>query len=87
MHQGILDLVKGVCGPGTERNPFTRRCNKQCKRSYQRIRNPYIKTFRCYKNCQIGEMRDKYTYRCRRMPQSQTKSRTKSRTLSRFYRI
>jgi len=56
-----LHLVKGVCGPGTVRNPYTDRCNKACKRTHERIRDDTLKRYRCYKKCGSNQIRDKHT--------------------------
>ena len=84
----ILTLVKGVCGPGMERNPYTQRCNRKCPSSHQRIRNLSTQRFRCYKKCRSGQKRDKHTRRCRgSRSQSRSRSRSRSRSVSRFYHM
>ena len=87
----VLDLVKGVCGPGYERNPYTKRCNQKCPRSHERIRT---KRFRCYKKCKPGMIRNKHTRRCKgkaisakSKSMSKNSSKTRSRSLSKFYRV
>ena len=96
MPSRVLDLVKGVCGPGYERNPYTKRCNRKCPRSHERIRTN--KRFQCYKKCKPGMLRNKHTQRCKGKgkgkgkasfvkSRSKTRSRSRSRSLSRFYRF
>lgn len=85
-----LDLVKGVCGPGTVRNPYTDRCNKACKRTHERIRDDTLKRYRCYKKCGSNQIRDKHTKRCRGKQTTVTRSRSRSkrsRSLEQFYQL
>ena len=86
MSSQILTLVKGVCGPGMERNPYTKRCNRKCPRNYERIRVPHTKRFRCYKKCRSGQTRNKHTRRCKGT-RGRSRTRSRSRSISRFYRI
>ena len=58
-----LDLVR-LCVPGTERNPFTNRCNRKCKKGNERIRLDQTKTYRCYKTCVKPKKRNTQTNRC-----------------------
>ena len=88
-----LDLVKGVCGPGTVRNPYTDRCNKACKRTHERIRDDTLKRYRCYKKCRPNRFRDKHTKRCRDKRgtsislRSTSRSKSRSKTLEQFYQL
>ena len=87
-----LHLVKGVCGPGTVRNPYTDRCNKACKRTHERIRDDTLKRYRCYKKCRPNQFRDKHTKRCRGKQPTVTRSRSRSRSkrsrsLEQFYQL
>ena len=59
----MLDLVK-LCTPGTERNPFSKRCNKKCKKGKERIRLDQSKTYRCYKSCEKPRVRNSNSNRC-----------------------
>ena len=80
-----LNLVKGVCGPGKERNPLTKRCNRKCPRTHERSKH---KSFRCYKKCKSGKTRDTYTRRCKGSGlRTLSKTRSRSRSISRFYRF
>ena len=60
----MLDLVK-LCLPGKERNPFSKRCNKKCKKGKERILLNQTKTYRCYKTCEKPRERNSKTNRCR----------------------
>lgn len=59
-----LDFVR-LCLPGTERNPFTKRCNQNCKKGNERIRLDHKKTYRCYKTCVKPKKRNTQTNRCK----------------------
>lgn len=59
----MLDLVK-LCLPGTERNPFSKRCNKKCKKGKEKIRLDQTKTYRCYKTCEKPRVRNSKSNRC-----------------------
>ena len=76
------NLVR-MCLPGTERNPYTKRCNKKCKSNKQvRIKNDPRKTFRCYQKCKQNQQRDSKTNRCRRTVQRMRRLKTKSASKS-----
>lgn len=61
----LLNLVR-LCLPGTERNPYTNRCNKKCEKSHTRIKQDTLKRFSCHKKCKPHESRNRQTLRCRK---------------------
>ena len=70
-----LNLVK-LCVPGTERNPFTNRCNRKCKKGNERIRLDQTKTYRCYKTCVKPKKRNTQTNRCHSMVKTVSKPKS-----------
>lgn len=64
MSPPLLNLVR-LCLPGTERNPYTKRCNKKCKKTHTRIKQDTLKRFACHKKCKPDETRNHQTMRCR----------------------
>jgi len=82
----MLDLVK-LCSPGTEKNPFTKRCNKKCKKGKERIRLDQTNTYRCYKTCEKPRTRNTRSNRCsgKRIPSSKKQSHTNSRKSANFF--
>ena len=67
-------LGKKCTDIGKEYNPFTKRCNKKCDESKERIKDLRKKKIKCLKKCKPGSDRNTKTNRC--AGQTRTRRRT-----------
>ena len=58
-----MSLLGKSCSKNKEYNPYTKRCNKKCLPSEERILNAKKRSFKCLKKCKPGTQRQK-TNRC-----------------------
>jgi hypothetical protein len=67
---------------GYDKNPFTGRLNKKCKRGFERHIDTRTKKMKCYKKCKPNEIRNEETKRCRAKSPLQAKTRRKTPSIT-----